>query len=73
MASSEEVDDLLRFYDATTVVVGHTEIGQVGRFYDGRVFAIDVSLELLGSFQGLLWENGVFSVVTGTGSVEPLD
>ncbi len=73
MASSEEVDTMLRFYGATAVVVGHTEIGQVGRFYDGRVFAIDVSLEMLGSFQGLLWENGEFSVVTGTGSVVPLN
>ncbi len=72
-ASSEDLDAVLRFYGATAVVVGHTEVGPVTRLYDGRVFAIDVSLELLGSFQGLLWENGVFSVVTGTGSVEPLN
>ena len=70
--TSEELDALLGFYGAKAVVVGHTDIGQVMRLHDGRVYAIDVSLEDLGAFQGLLWENGVFSVVTGLGTVMPL-
>lgn len=71
--TSEELDTLLAFYGARTVVVGHTETGQLMRLHDGRVYAIDVSLEDLGAFQGLLWEKGVFSVVTGLGTLQPFD
>ncbi|HEX9631384.1 MAG TPA: metallophosphoesterase [Gemmatimonadales bacterium] len=70
--TSEELDTVLRFYGATTVVVGHTEVGQVMRLHDGRVYAIDVSLEDLGAYQGLLWEKGRFSLVTGLGTLQPL-
>jgi hypothetical protein len=63
---------VLRFYHATAMVVGHTDVGQLTRRYGGRLYAIDVSLERLGAFQGLLWENGGFSLVTGAGAVEPL-
>lgn len=72
-ATSAQVDSLLGFYGATTLVIGHTDIGQVTRFHDGRVYGIDVSLEVLGTFQGLLWEKGVFSVVDGLGTVMPLN
>lgn len=71
--SPDDLDAVLRFYRATAVVVGHTEIGRVARLHDGRVFGIDVSLEKLGAFEGLLWDNGAFSVVRGTGEVEPLE
>jgi hypothetical protein len=69
----EEYDALLRLYGARAMVVGHTDIGQVMRLREGRLFAIDVSLETLGTFQGLLWENGVFSLVTGLGTRTPFD
>ncbi|MDH3497877.1 MAG: metallophosphoesterase [Gemmatimonadota bacterium] len=71
-ATSEELDAMLRFYGATTMVVGHTDLPQVTALHEGRVIVIDVSLETLGAFQGLLWEDGAFSVVTGVGTVEPL-
>lgn len=67
----EEFDTLLRFYGARAMVVGHTDIGQVMRLREGRLFAIDVSLEDLGAFQGLLWDQGTFSVMTGLGTVQP--
>jgi hypothetical protein len=71
--TSEELDALLTFYGAATVVVGHTETGQVMRLHGGRVYAIDVSLEDLGAYQGLLWEHGAFSVVTGLGTLQPFN
>jgi hypothetical protein len=71
--SSADLDSVLAFYGARAVVVGHTEIGRVTRLHEGRVYGIDVALEQLGAFQGLLWEGGTFRVVTGTGAVEPLD
>jgi hypothetical protein len=71
--TDEELDAVMQFYGASSIVVGHTEIGQLTRLRDGKVFAIDVSLEELGTFQGLLWENGVFSLVTGAGTVQPFN
>jgi diadenosine tetraphosphatase ApaH/serine/threonine PP2A family protein phosphatase len=71
--TSEELDAILQFYGASSIVVGHTDIGQVMRLHDGRVFGVDVSLEDLGAYQGLLWEDGVFSVVTGLGTVVPFE
>jgi hypothetical protein len=71
-ATPAQLDSVLATYDASAVVVGHTDIGQVTRLHDGRVYGVDVSLEDLGAFQGLLWEDGVFSVVSGVGTVTPL-
>lgn len=71
-ATIEELDAILNYYRAKVVVVGHTEIGQVARLREGRVIAIDVDLELLGTYQGLLWEDGVFSVVGAMGTVQAL-
>ncbi len=69
--TDQELDAALAFYGASTVVVGHTENRELTRLHDGKVFAIDVSLADLGTFQGLLWEHGAFSLVTGAGVVEP--
>ena len=71
--TEEELDAVLKFYGASTIVVGHTEIGPLTRLHHGKVFAIDVSLEQLGTYQGLLWEHGTFSLVTGLGTVQPFD
>jgi len=40
--------------------------------YGGKVFGIDVPLDILGSFQGLLWKGDRFFRVTGDGTIEPL-
>jgi hypothetical protein len=71
--SSAELDGVLRFYGATAVVVGHTSTGRIARLHDGRVFAIDPAVATRGVIQGLLWENGTFSVVTPGGAVEPFN
>ncbi len=70
--SNQDLNRILDFYDASAIVVGHTDIGTLESFYDDRIFGIDVSLEKLGSFQGLLWEDGVFYRVSGTGGRERL-
>jgi hypothetical protein len=71
-ATSDEVDATLAAYGARAVVVGHTGVDQVMSLYDGRVFALDIPLGELGSFQALLVENGRFYRVRGDGSREPL-
>jgi hypothetical protein len=71
-ATQDEVETILDYYGAHTAVVGHTEGEQVRSLFGKRVFAIDVPLADLGSFQGLLWEGGVFYRVTGGGELEEL-
>jgi hypothetical protein len=71
-ATIAQIDSILDFYDAETVVVGHTEIGQVSNWYEGRVFGIDVPVPELGGFQALMWEDGQFFRVLGSGERELL-
>jgi hypothetical protein len=71
--TDEEIDATLRRYGASAIVVGHTENTVLTRLHGGKVYAIDVSLEDLGTYQGLLWENGTFRRVTGAGMAEPFD
>jgi hypothetical protein len=66
------VDAILDFYDAEAVVVGHTEVDYVESLYEGRVFGVDVPVDDLGSLQGLLWEDGTWFRVVGTGELEPI-
>lgn len=69
-ATPDEVQAILTYYGAHAVVVGHTGVEQVESLYGGRVFGIDIPLDVLGSFQGLLWEGGVFYRVTGSGELQ---
>ncbi len=68
--TSEQLQEVLGFYDAESVVVGHTEIGGIESLFDGRVFGIDVPVDKLGGFEGLLWHDGTFYRVLGDGSTE---
>jgi hypothetical protein len=64
----EELDGVLKFYGAKTVVVGHSEIGQVSQLYGGRVYGVDVPVDALGGFEALLWKGGTFYRVGVDGS-----
>ena len=61
---------MLDQYGAHTVVVGHTDIGEIQAQYGGMIIGIDMSLERMGYFQGLLWEDGEFFKVQGDGTRE---
>lgn len=69
--TSEQLDQILDFYDAKAIVVGHTEIDSLESLYDGRVFGIDVPVDKIG-FQGLLWRDDEFFRVTSQGELVPL-
>ncbi len=71
-ASEAQLDTILGFYDAEAIVVGHHEVGQVTSWYQGRVYGVDVPVPELGGLQALLWEDGEFSRVLGSGRLEPL-
>jgi hypothetical protein len=71
-ATDVEIRAVLEHFSAHTVVVGHTDIGEIQSLHGGLVFGVDMSLEQLGSFQGLLWEEGEFFKVQGDGSRESM-
>lgn len=66
-ATANQVADILEFYNAEAVVVGHTESDSLMSHYDGLVYSIDVPAEELRSLQALFWENGVFYRVKSDG------
>ncbi len=68
----EELQRILDHFGASTVVVGHTDIGVIQALHEGKVYGIDVALEDLGAFQGLLWERGTFYRVSGDGTRETI-
>jgi hypothetical protein len=71
-ATEADIDATLAVYGVSAIVVGHTEIDRVESLYGGRVYGIDVPLNELGTFQGLLWEAGRFFRVEGDGSLTAL-
>ena len=70
---SEDIDSILSFYGASTIVVGHTEIDSIMSFRDRRIIGIDVPVDELGSLEALLWETGTFFRVTGKGDLRPIE
>lgn len=71
-ATDADIDAILAHLGASAVVVGHTDVGEVQALYGGKVYGIDMSLERVGAFQGLLWDGGTFYRVAGDGSRQPI-
>ena len=69
---SSQVAAVLESYGVSAVVLGHSELDEVKPHYGGLVYSVDVPLEDLGSFQALLWEDGQFYRISGTGERRPL-
>jgi hypothetical protein len=73
-ATIAQIDSILAYYGAGNVVVGHSEVeGGIQALDSGRVIAVDVDMETLGSFEGLLWQGGQFLRVAGDGTRHPLE
>ncbi|MGD8728040.1 MAG: metallophosphoesterase, partial [Gemmatimonadales bacterium] len=71
-ATLAQVDSILERYDSRAIVVGHTGVMQVTSLYGGKVYGIDVPLESLGGFQGILFDGEKFFRVRTDGSRVPL-
>lgn len=72
VATVAQVDSVLEAYSARAIVVGHTSVPHIASLHEGRVFGVDIPLEILGTFQGLLWKDDKFYRVLGDGTREPL-
>ncbi len=60
-ASSAEIDNLLKHFEITHLVVGHTTQDQIETRYEGKVIAIDARMKAGKQGEILLWRNGEFS------------
>lgn len=67
-AFQDEIEQILDFYGADRMVVGHSERDSLTVLYDGRVFAIDVPVDELDGQQALLWDNGSLYRIDADGS-----
>ncbi|MEN0007052.1 MAG: metallophosphoesterase, partial [Bacteroidota bacterium] len=66
---------LLKKYEASTVVIGHTVVEEVSSSFKGKVITMDVKHsedEFSEQTQGLLIESGQLFKVNGKGQKEPL-
>ncbi len=70
---SEDVDSILSFFGASTIVVGHTEVDSVMSIWNKRIIGIDIPVDELGSLEALLWDDGRFFRVTGNGDLRPIE
>jgi hypothetical protein len=70
---SEDIDSILSFYGASTIVVGHSEVDSVTSLWSRRIIGIDVPVDELGSLEALLWDDGRFFRVTGKGDRRPIE
>lgn len=67
---SEDLDKVLKYYDADKIIVGHTEVDEVEWRHDGRVIAVNVRHYKNydnNRTAGLLIENGNYYSVNYTG------
>jgi calcineurin-like phosphoesterase family protein len=71
VATSADVDSVLRFYGAKAILVGHTRVETVTSLFDGRVIAVQV-YPRPGDMQGLLVKGGLFYRARIDGTTEIL-
>lgn len=70
--TSDDIYNILSYFDVKAVVVGHSGIDQITGYYDNRVINMHVTLDSA-TTQALLWEDGKFFRITTNGEVQPLD
>jgi len=69
-ATTQQIEDLLNYFDITNIVVGHTTHRNIETRYDGKVIVIDANMKSGNDGEILFWESGEF--VRGTLSGETL-
>jgi len=66
----KDLDEILKYYQAKKVVIGHTTVNTISKSYNNKVIRVDVlhgTTKFSGRTKGLLIENGVEYIVTDLG------
>ena len=69
---NKDLINILYYFQADHVIVGHTIVEEISTAFEGKVIAIDVHRRKNQPYQGLLIENGVFYVTNSLGEKQPL-
>lgn len=72
LATTEQIDQLLKHFQITNIIVGHTTHRQIETSYDGKVIVIDANMKSGEMGEILLWKNKEFTRGTLTGEKRPL-
>lgn len=73
--SEDELDDVLNFYDAKKMVIGHTVVNDISTDFNGKIIRIDLEhgkTKNSGKTKGLLIENGIEYKIDDLGNKEKL-
>ena len=73
--TESELDEILNFYNAKKIVIGHSVVDNVIADYNGKAIKIDVKHgkdKNSSKTQGLLIENGIEYKIDGLGKKEPI-
>ncbi|HPV56486.1 MAG TPA: hypothetical protein PKW61_05110, partial [Tenuifilaceae bacterium] len=72
-ATQNEIEKVVSFYGVNAMVVGHTEVLSIDKFYNGRLFPINVPFDRAGIFkQGLKIEQGKFFICNSKGVLQQI-
>ncbi|MFT5984338.1 MAG: hypothetical protein ACI9RM_002802, partial [Ulvibacter sp.] len=61
LATDGQIDELLKHFKISNIVVGHTTHKQIEMHYNGKVIVIDANMKSGTMGEILLWQHGVFS------------
>ncbi len=73
LATDEQIDELLNYFQITNIVVGHTTHRQIETRYNGKVIVIDANMKSGNAGEILFWQSGEFVRGTLTGEKLPLE
>jgi hypothetical protein len=73
LATDGQIDELLKHFKISNIVVGHTTHKQIEMHYNGRVIVIDANMKSGTMGELLLWRNGTFSRGNLLGEELPLN
>lgn len=72
-ATQDEIEKVLSFYGVNSMVIGHTEVLSIDKFYNGRLIPINVPFDRAGIVkQGLKFEQGIFFICNSKGELQQI-
>ena len=60
LATNKQINELLKHFKISNIVVGHTTHRQIEMHYDGKIIVIDANMKSGTMGEMLLWKNGEF-------------
>ena len=73
LATNKQINELLKHFKISNIVVGHTTHRQIEMHYDGKVIVIDANMKSGTMGEMLLWKNGIFERKNLLGKKLPLN